>query len=591
MNAKQIAVAWMVLSIVLLVSCGTKQKEKLEQERQNTIIIHQLADPDMLNPTNYQGAGAGYILDLIFQSLLALDHKSLELVPVVAVSRPQIEIVNDSLILIHYQIRQEATWDDGTPITAEDAEFSLKVIKNPHVDCSRLRPYYEMLDSFIKYPDDPRKFTIVAHRKYMLLESTSGDFPLLQKTFYDPEGLMDHVSIYELTRKPEAFANDEKLKKFAEKYNAIKYQEDKIVGSGPYRLVKWERNRYILLARKAHWWGDKIKDTSTIRFIANPPQIKYLTINDLTTTRVALEGEKLDVVSALLPKDFIELKNNPLVREKYNFYQVEQLAYTYIGLNTRDPRLSDKRVRKALAHLVNRRLIIEKLLYGMATTTESPIHPSNKKYYNDTLTPYDYNPEKAKQLLREAGWKDTDGDGILDKTIDGTKMQLSFQFLFNSGNDIRKNIGIILQEEARKIGIKIEVISVEWGVFLERLRRHEFDMFALGWISTPLPSDPKQIWHTSAYHGGDNVVGFGNAYTDSLIEAIRTEMDEDRRAELWKELQAIIHDEVPYIFLYVPMNLLTIHKRITNVVISVMRPGYYAPSFQLSSKETLTAAQ
>lgn len=589
--AIQVALAGMIFGVVLAGGCGKKQKEKFEQEQHNTVTLHLLSDPDMLNPTNYQGADAGYILDLIFQSLLSIDHKSLELVPVVATSRPRIEIIHDTLIYIHYQIRPEATWDDGTPITADDVEFSLKVIKNPHVDCPRLRPYFEVLDSFIKYPDDPRRFTLVAHRKYMLLESTSGDFSLLQKSFYDPEGLTDHVSIYELTRRAEAFAGDEKLKKFAEQYNAIKHQENKIRGSGPYLLVKWERNRYILLRRKASWWGDKIKDTTTLRFTANPPQIQYLIINDLTTARVALEGEKLDVVSALLPKDFIELKNNQTINQKYNFYQVEHLAYTYIGLNTKDPRLSDKRIRKALAHLVNRNLIIEKLLYGMATTTESPIHPSNKKYYNHTLTPYEYNPEKAKQLLKEAGWQDSDGDGILDKTVNGKKLQLAFQFLFNSGNDIRKNIGIILQEEARKIGIKIEVIGLEWGVFLERLNRHEFDMFALSWISTPLPSDPKQIWHTSAYRGGDNVVGFGNAYTDSLIEAIRTEMDEDKRASLWKELQAIIHDEVPYIFLYVPMNLIAIHKRLGNVVVSVMRPGYYVPSFTISSRARVTASR
>lgn len=129
-------------------------------------------------------------------------------------------------------------------------------------------------------------------------------------------------------------------------------------------------------------------------------------------------------------------------------------------------------------------------------------------------------------------------------------MNFEFNYLYNQGNDSRKAVGLLLQEEARKVGITVNVLSQDWSIFLESTKQHDFDMYYGAWISTPIPTDHKQIYHTASYNGGSNYTGFGNDQTDALIDSIRITLDDDKRAILNHRFQKILHDECSYIFLY-----------------------------------------
>ena len=581
----------LILTISLsVISCGggseTPTDEPKNTNVSDVVISHELSDAQMLNPINYSDAGAGYIIKNIFYTLLSIDFNTLELVPLVAESRPEIEVTEDNKMNITYRLRKEATWDDGTPITPKDVEFTLKVIKNPKVDNVNNKPYFEFIEDMVFYDDDPQKFTFKCKDVYILAEVQSGDLPLLPRSIYDPNDLMGEFTIKQLTQNQSELARNEKIIEFAKSFNSEKHQRDKefIVGCGPYLLDEWQTGQKLVIKKKENWWGDKLKDQG-MYFDINPSKIVYQTINDQTTAKEALIAGEVDVMRGIKAKDYKELLKTDKFLKNFKQHTPPQMAYTYLGINVRKPMFSDKRTRQALAHLIDVDKIIEKIVLGYGTRAVGPIHPAKKKQYNTNLKPYDYNPEKAKQLLAEAGWADSDGDGILDNTIEGDKVKFEMSYLYNQGNDTRKAVGLMFQEEARKVGITVNVVSQDWSIFLENTKQHDFDMYYGAWISTPIPNDHKQIYHTSSYNGGSNYTGFGNDETDALIEAIRVEIDEDKRAELNYKFQEILHDECSYIYLYNPLERIGIHNRFSNAETSAMRPGYRLSGFKVNAAQ------
>jgi peptide/nickel transport system substrate-binding protein len=188
---------------------------------------------------------------------------------------------------------------------------------------------------------------------------------------------------------------------------------------------------------------------------------------------------------------------------------------------------------------------------------------------------YDYNPQRAMTLLAEAGWRDRNGDGILDNVIDGALVNFEFSLSFNAGNETRENIAILYAAELRKYGIVCHVQKLEWSVFLRQLSTHQFDAYIGAWVNDNIPSDPYQLWHSSqADNRGSNYVGFRNRGADELIERNRVEFDEAKRRELMREFQRIVHEEAPYTFLWTPQILTAFNRRIANVHFYSVRPPY-----------------
>ncbi len=585
MRAVKIAGSAAILSMTCLfiASCSSK-KEKDPGE----VIVHNLSDPDMLNPINYQSADAGYILSHMYIGLLGIDFRTLQLVPILAESRPVIEKTPEGGMKITYRIRDEATWDDGSPITAKDVEFTLKVIKCPKVDNQNNKPYYEFIRKMLFYedPKDTRKFTFLCKDVYILAEISSGDLSVLQRKIYDPKNLLGDFSIEQLTDSASQITENPKITEFAKDFNSEKYQREKgfIAGAGAYEFVEWQTGQKIVIKRKDKWWGDNVKNNRNIYFENHAPKLIYQTINDQTTALVALKAGNIDVMHGIKSKDFVELDKSEKFKTNFNPYSPPMLAYSYLGINTRLPKFSDKKVRQALAHLVDVDKIIQKIQYGLAVRTVGPILPSDKKEYNTDLSPYTFDTELAKKLLTEAGWKDSNGDGVLDKMIDGKLENFTIDFSYNAGNDERKAVILMFQEEARKVGIQVNVMAQEWSKYLDNQKNHKFEMFYGSWIHSPSPSDHKQIFHTESYNGGSNYVGFGNPSSDALIDSIRVELDEERRAAMNKRFQAMLYEEVPYIFMTCPKEKIAIHKRFTNAEVYEMRPGYWESGFKASEK-------
>lgn len=564
------------LACLILFGCG-KKKEK------NEVVIHELSDTDMLNPTNYQSADAGYYISQMFQSLWGTNPKTLEYEPILAKELP-VEEYDSTTGLLKYtcEIREEAKWDNGEPITAKDAIFSIKLFKAPVINNEQNRPYFELISDVITYPDNPRKLTIVCNKKYILAKSVAGSFTMIPQYIYDPKHLMDNISIKDINEKFNEVAENPTMKEFATEYNSEKFQRDSgyIVGSGPYAFDQWVTGQKIVLKKKKNWWGEKFNNEYAYQ--AFPDKLIYQTIKDQTAALTALKGKRLDVMYGIKSKDFVEqLQPNEELKKSFDLATPLSMAYTYFGINMRNPKFEDVRVRKALAHLTDVEKIIKVIGYGLGQRVNGPINPYKKGAFNDTITPYNFNIDQAKALLAEAGWKDNNGNGTLDKVINGQPTEFNITFTYNAGNDSRRDAALIFKEACRQVGINVDVVPQEWSIYIENQTKHDFEMFYGAWIGSPNPDDPKQIWHTESINGGSNYVYFGNSETDKLIEDIRGELDDEKRNDLYRKFQVKVHDAVPYIFIWSPKERIAISKRFTNTETFIVRPGFNEASFKL----------
>lgn len=553
-----------------------------------TVSVHEFSGPDGMNPLTSTSANALYMQGNVFQKLLEYDAQTLQLRPVLAKALPTIKEVKKGKykggMSITYEIHPDAVWDDGTEVTADDYVFTIKAIKNPRVHADYIRPYVEFIDKIVIDKKNYRKFTIYASEVYCRgIEATGEETFILPEYHYDPTMLMRNFSIKELNDldKQEELKKHPAIIEFADNFNDAKYVENpkEIVGSGPYYIEEWTRyGGLVSFKKKKKWWGDKVKDNPYL--VAYPSEIRYESIPDMDEAiQQAREGE-LDVIRSISPNRFEDLKEDETFKRDFDFGTTEQFAYHYLGLNTKLPKLQDVRVRKAIAHAVDREAIIE-LFKGAAVKINGPILPI-KDYYNDAVKDMELDLEQAKAYLTDAGWKDSDGDGILDKMIDGKLEQLSLEFNYNQGHAIRKAIGQLLRDNLKQLKIELNIVPVSFPILLDKADNRDFEIMALAWVKTAGLDNLEQVWHSASdKKGGSNRVGFGDAASDEIIEKIKITIDEEKRKALYLEIQQKIADAQCYIFLVMPKDNLILSKKFKHPALSPIRPGYRARFFQL----------
>ena len=565
----------------LLTICFFAQSLGLQAQNPSAnVVVHLLSGPETLNPLTSTSSSASNIQSLLYASLLDYDAKTLELVPALALEKPKLSKNAQGKTVLSYEIRPQAQWPNGQPVLASDYVFTLKALFNPLVQAAGTRPYYEFIEDIVVDASNPRKFQIISREAYLFAEQSSGTLSVLPEYLLDPQGLLRPFSLKQFHEQTEAMANNDQIKAFAEFFNA-QGQADKIQtleAAGPYRLESWQPRKEIVLVLRENWWGQKVLAPN---FQAYPPKITYLIEPEPSEALRLLREQRIDVMAGIRPDNFEAMHSDPVYMEHYQMFKPEQLAYQYIGLNLKNPKLADKNLRKALALLVNREEMIQILFKGDARKVNSPINPS-KRFYNKQLPDLAFDPQAAQALLAASGWQDSDQDGVLDRMVNGKKEELRLTYTYNNSNYIRQEIGLLLQEEAEAIGIKIELEGLEWEPFLKKVRDRDFELMSLAWVQSPGLDDMKQIWHTSSIEqGGANYVGFGNAQSDALIDELRQTLDETRQQELYHQIQALIAEEQAYIFLFSPLDRLVIHKRFAKPFISTLRPGYQVQQLRL----------
>lgn len=302
---------------------------------------------------------------------------------------------------------------------------------------------------------------------------------------------------------------------------------DQPVGTGPFKLAEWNRGATIrLVANDAYFKGRPSIDEVVISVIP-----------DNNVRLIALESGDLDLIhSPIPPQDLARLR----AASNLEVNAINALGYTYLNVNLDHPVLGDVTVRKALAHLTDRETISEVLFYGMDTPGYSFLLPGTY-YYTEDVNVYDYDPERAAALLAEAGWADTNGDGILDK--DGQKLSIE---LTTNVDPNRQQVLEFLQGEWAQVGIEANVRVYEWPSFIADVEAGDYEISLIGWLNL---TDPDRSYLSFKTGGDSNYGSYSNARVDELLELGRSETDQAARKEIYTEIAGIITDELPYIFL------------------------------------------
>ncbi len=484
------------------------------------LVTHMAAEPGTLNPITATDASASSVDGFIYESLIKRDERSMELVPQLA---DRWEIAPDHLTFTFY-LKKSIKWQDGEPFTAKDIKFSFDRINDPKVDSAHLRNYYQDIDRL----DVINDYTVRFHYRipYFKALEFCGGMPIVPAHLFKPG---EDFNVHPIGRNP--------------------------VGTGPYKLLRWDTGKEVVLVRNESYWGDK-------------PAIDRIVFKIITEHAVALQVLKQGGLDEMVLRPIQWEKQTQSKRFEENFQKLSYYlpTYSYIGWNMRRPIFADRRVRQAMSMLIDRDLFLKKILYGLGTTVDGPFY-INSPEYDKSLKPYPYDPKAALALLKSAGWDYRNGENFLSSK-DGKPFE--FEFAIRAGSKFAEQITTMLQENLKELGIRMTIRKLEWAVFLQKIEEHNFDACTLAWSSS-WESDPYQIWHSSqAVSKGSNFVGFQNAEADKLIEDARREFDKDKRIGMYYRLQEIIHDEQPYTFLFTLKELEAVSRRFQNVVVYPM---------------------
>ena len=510
------------------------------------MVRDMLSDPENLNPYTSSDAGGTTVLQFIFESLLYAENEPpYALKGQVAKDYPQI---SEDKLSYTFELRENVHFADGHPLTAEDVLFSMKVIKNPRVLAPHLRNYYVAVKDARQ--EGLHKITFACDTPYFRNDLMLGGFEILPEHFYDPDGLMRSVPIKSLIDGSwEEGEHVDRVERFAEQFNQNFNRN--VLGSGPYLIEDFERDvvtqQKVVLTRNQDYWGADEKTLPAHGFV---DRMFFKIINNTDAAFIELTNGNIDY-HGLRPLEFKEKSwSDDFVRRFLKGVEYSS-GYVYIGWNNKHPIFRDRRVRQAMTYLTDKEGMIENLLFGLGEPVLGPINKFRPEYNHD-LEPYSYDPDRALDMLEEAGWDDSDDDGVLDKVIDGETVPFSFEIMVNSGNQIRKDIALTLQNELQDIGVDCQVRELDWSIFLQRVRSKEFAAIVLGWTgSLRFAPDGYQIWHSSQTEGdGSNAISFINPEVDGILEDYRQEFDLEKRIKMYQRFQEILHEEQPYTFMW-----------------------------------------
>jgi ABC-type transport system substrate-binding protein len=442
-------------------------------------------------------------------------------------------------------------------VTAQDLVFSFDLIMNPQVEASVLRSYFAELESWKAV--DPHTVVIRWKKKlYTNVEATLSMWPT-------PEFL---------------YAYDEQGQRFPKetlglRFNQHWYNNKGFVGAGPYRMTSYRPGAAIELTRNEQFIGDKPALASLI----------YPIYTDPNQTVLKLKAHELGFGS-LTPGQYREEiqryegaakkpANSPFFDGRILCNKQAVPAYRYIGWNGDRPLFADKRVRRAMTHAFDRQRIIDSVFVGLGTITTSPYLPSTP-YADPEIKPIPFDLAAASKLLAEAGWTDSNGDGVLDKQLapnDQKRTPFEFTFLVYNASPEFAALANIYKEDLLKVGVRMKIDSAEWSLMQKRMEEKSFDAFTGGW-ALPWETDLYQIWHSSQADTprGSNKVGFRNKEADVIIEKLRSTFDKDERIQLLRQFHRIVDAEQPYSFFMVAQGVYCHWSDVKNVVYSKVRP-------------------
>ncbi len=500
------------------------------------------AEPQNLNPITGKDLYERLVNEYIYERLIVRHPDTLEWEGRLA---ERWEVSPDGRIVTFY-LRPEARFSDGRPVTADDVVFTYKTVTDSKIDCRSLASYFKDCRKCEKLDDRTVRYTW--KEPYFKTLEVSGSFsPILPKHVYEK-----HVRADPESDDPKHF------NKLVQGF----------IGSGPHKFVKWTTGQEIVLERNTNYWGKpRAFDRIVFRIITDAA----------ASVQAFLAGELDDL--PVTPDWWDKLKDHDERGKAFRMYRyaTPSNGYSYIAWNNvkyrsltnpdgteqrlaePHPIFGDKRVRRAMTHLIDRTRLLKHLYYDVGQVATGTFWPKSPQH-DPGIEPWPYDRAEAMRLLKEAGWEDRNGDGWLE---DPSGNRFSFEWTFSTGDT---RLPRLLKEAFRRAGIEVRTRFIEWSVFVLKLDRREFDAIILAWGGGGVESDPYQIWHSDAIADqGHNFITFRNGEADRLIMTARAELDPAKRNALYHRFHRLLHEQQPYTFFVARESLRLVSTRVENV--------------------------
>lgn len=478
------------------------------------------------DPSSMIGMVAGESASLaigsyLFNSLLKYDQ-NLDLAGELAESWQ----VADDKKTITFKLKPDLQWADGEPLTSADILFTWQLITDENTHSPYASDY-----QLVTKAEAPDARTFIVHYSQPFAPA------------------LESWASLQVLPKHKLAGQDIRTTSFAQKP----------LGSHYYQLKEWRHGEYIKLE----------KNPKSVLGPANIDHLIERIIPDPAAQFLELMADNIDSMS-MDPITYARIiPSRPALQARLNQFKELGNSYTYLGFNLKRKPFDDVRVRKAINYAIDKQEIIDGVYLGLGITIASPYKPGTR-WSNLDLIPYTFDPAKAKQLLAEAGFEDTNGDGVVDR--DGKK--LSFEILTNLGNKQREKTAVIIQRRLKEVGIETHIRTLEWASLLTNfIKPGDFDAVVMGW-GLGLDPDQYNIWHSSQQKPGQfNFIGYNNPTVDKLLEQGRLEFDPEKRMQIYHEFAKVLYEDSPLVYLSAGYGLTAIHKRVQGIMNPVPPAG------------------
>ncbi|MEQ8846908.1 ABC transporter substrate-binding protein [Botrimarina sp.] len=442
-------------------------------------------------------------------------------------------------------MRDDLTWSDGEPITAHDVEFSYKLIMTEAVPIPAVRSGMESIAAVKAYDDHT---VVYFHKESLATNVWNLNFPIVPKHVYEDSAPED----------PTLVQSD---------YHA-QLEREPIVG-GPYEFERRDRGQQVLLRRRESWYthkGERVRDKPYFA------RVRHRVLEDANTRLNALKSAAIDEAELGAEQWITQTDGEDFYRHNTKV-RGSQHVFFYIGWNLQSPLFKDLRVRRALALALNYREMLDDLCFGLYPQCHGPFHPESWAFSDDPPELYSQDLDAAEDLLDEAGWGDSDYDGVRDKEIGGRVVPLEFSLMVSSKPD-RIAICNLFRENLESIGIRCNVQPLEAAVMQQRMFDKSFEAAFSGWGAGADPYTTKNIFATGENR---NYGSYSNPEVDRLFEEAEREFDRGKRAELYGKIHNLIFEDQPYLFLYTYSAFYGFNKELRGYRFSPRGPFSYSP--------------